>query len=401
MKAQHIHETFDRGQGIFQLMPAFIPRNFAKPGFRLRLHPDDYYAFGMHRGAIKERWLSSTTAAMNGPDMLPDEGMSYVWDGKDKFLFKDAVQDLGAELIGTALYERYGTFPMFAKFFDYNTPLFHHLHMRDEKAALVGRLGKPEAYYFPRQLNNHLGEFPVTYFGFDPDTDPEKIKACIRDYSVRDTRITQFSRAYRIELGTGWYTAPGVIHAPGSVLTYEPQWNSDINTIMENVTAGDVNGLDLLTGNCPPDKQDDVEYLFELIDWEASTDPHYYKKYFRAPVALAHKQQGLTENWIAYANDYIAAKEVTVAPGAKVLLQDAACYGCILVQGFGKFGAYPCETAIMLRAGQPSGDEFFVSQKAAAAGVAIENHSRYEPLVILQHFANDNPQVPGKEDMYS
>ena len=58
------------------------------------------------------------------------------------------------------------------------------------------------------------------------------------DYEKGDTRITELSRAYRIELGTGWYTPPGVIHAPGSYLTYEPQWNSDVNSVYENIVLG-------------------------------------------------------------------------------------------------------------------------------------------------------------------
>ena len=36
-----------------------------------------------------------------------------------------------------------------AKFFDYELPLFHHLHLDDTAAGRVGRMGKPEAYYFP------------------------------------------------------------------------------------------------------------------------------------------------------------------------------------------------------------------------------------------------------------
>ena len=38
-----------------------------QPGRRLRLHPDDLYALGAHRGGINERWFSSTTNADNGP----------------------------------------------------------------------------------------------------------------------------------------------------------------------------------------------------------------------------------------------------------------------------------------------------------------------------------------------
>lgn len=73
-----IRKTFEEGKGVFRLMPTFVPRRFGKAGHRLKLHPDDYYALGIERGAIKERWFSSTITANNGPLAAPDEGMSYV-----------------------------------------------------------------------------------------------------------------------------------------------------------------------------------------------------------------------------------------------------------------------------------------------------------------------------------
>ena len=171
-----IRKTFEEGKGVFRLMPTFVPRRFGKAGHRLKLHPDDYYALGIERGAIKERWFSSTIAANNGPLAAPDEGMSYVAvspDSDEKFTLKEAVDTLGAELIGQELWEKYGGWPMYSKFFDFENPLFHHVHLTFEAAARVGKLGKPESYYFPRQLNNYSGENNATYFGFDPDTDPE------------------------------------------------------------------------------------------------------------------------------------------------------------------------------------------------------------------------------------
>src|SRR5512143_3285911 len=96
--SQRIHSTFDEGKGIFRLIPVFVPRRFSQAGRRLRLHPDDYYALGTARGSIKERWFSSVIAAMNGPLAPPDEGMSYVTPTEnpaEKFLFKDAVDELG------------------------------------------------------------------------------------------------------------------------------------------------------------------------------------------------------------------------------------------------------------------------------------------------------------------
>lgn len=397
MNGKRIEECFEKGKGVFHLMPTWVPRTFGEAGYRLHLHPDDYWAFGLNRGPISERWFGSVNHALNGPLTGENEGMSYVLADAEKnktFLFKDAMDDLGERLIGRELVERYGTWPVFAKFYDYSTPLFHHLHMEESKAQLIGMHGKPEAYYFPAQLNNTLGRCPVTYFGFDPDTDPEDVKQCIRDYDKRDNRITQLSRAYRIKLGTGWYTPAGVIHAPASVLTYEPQWNSDVNTIMENVTMERVNPHNMLTDCCPEDKKDDVDFIFSLIDWEKSTDAHYKEKYYREPKPVPQSQEGLTEKWVAYANEFIAAKEVTVAPGAKVTLKDRTAYGVILTQGYGRFGEFDCEAAQMLRFGQQSGDEFFVSEQAAQGGIVLENHSRYENLVFLQNFANNNPGVP-------
>src|SRR5664279_4660109 len=129
-----IHETFEKNHGVFRLIPVFVPRRFGRAGRRLRLHPHDYYALGTVRGSIKERWFSSVIPAMNGELAAPDEGMSYVAasdDPSDRFLLKDAVDELGADLIGPELMERFGTWPMYSKFFDYETPLFHHLHLTD------------------------------------------------------------------------------------------------------------------------------------------------------------------------------------------------------------------------------------------------------------------------------
>jgi hypothetical protein len=75
-------------------------------------------------------------------------------------------------------------------------------------------------------------------------------------------------------------------------------------------------------------------------------------------------------------------------------VRDQAAYGCILVQGHGRFGAWDAEAAGMLRFGQLSGDEYFVGEKAAKDGVRITNASPWEPLVMLKHFGPNNPETP-------
>ncbi|RKX42397.1 MAG: hypothetical protein DRP64_09925, partial [Verrucomicrobia bacterium] len=76
MSKELINETFEKAEGVFQLMPVFVPRLFGEAGRRLRLHPDDYYAMGMNRGSLKERWFSSVINCNNGPLAEEDEGLS-------------------------------------------------------------------------------------------------------------------------------------------------------------------------------------------------------------------------------------------------------------------------------------------------------------------------------------
>ena len=101
--------------GVLPFLPTFIPRSFAKPGKRLRLHPDEYYPLGIERGAIKERWFVSSLPALNGPLAAPDEGLSYIpLPGGDRVAFREAVELLGAKLVGETVWKEHGCWPMFA-----------------------------------------------------------------------------------------------------------------------------------------------------------------------------------------------------------------------------------------------------------------------------------------------
>jgi hypothetical protein len=393
-----IQETFDQGKGILRLIPTFVPRRFSKAGRRLRLHPDDYYALGTKRGSIKERWFSSVIPAMNGEFAPPDEGMSYVlpFNGKlsEKFLLKDTMNELKDKIIGRELMNKYRGWPMYSKFFDFLAPLFLHLHLGIDAAIAVGRLEKPEAYYFPPEMNNYPGEFPVTYFGFDPNVTKDMVRERLLMYERGDNRITELSRAFRIELGTGWFTPPGVLHAPGSYLTYELQWNSDVNSVYENITSNEVYPYDFLVENCPSDKKRDIDYIISLMDWKKNVDPYYKTHYFRKPLVCEHSDERHSEKWIVYANDYIGAKELTIKPAQSVTVKDGAAYGCIILQGHGKFGVYDAEASVILRFGQASNDEYFVSEAAAKEGVIISNYSQFQPMVILKHFGPNHPDMP-------
>jgi hypothetical protein len=56
------------------------------------------------------------------------------------------------------------------------------------------------------------------------------------------------------------------------------------------------------------------------------------------------------------------------------------------VQGKGKFGVLDIESPALIRFGQMTNDEIFVTAKAAQEGIVITNDSETDPLVMLKHF---------------
>jgi hypothetical protein len=82
-----------------------------------------------------------------------------------------------------------------------------------------------------------------------------------------------------------------------------------------------------------------------------------------------------------------------VLPKRSVTLKDAAAYGLILTQGHGTIGTQHVSTPAMIRFGEMTEDELFVTADAANEGVRIQNLSESEPLVLLKHFGPGNPDA--------
>ncbi len=393
--------ALEQGKGIVRLAPNWVPRSFCVPGRRIKLHPDDYYALGSERGGIDERWFASTTPADNGPLTAPNEGLSFIvleHNGKiEKVLLRDAIEELKGELIGDRLWKEHKRWPMYSKFFDNKGALPHHIHHRDEHAKLTGQLGKPEAYYFAPQANNYGGDFPYTFFGLKPGTTKEQVRQCLADFTKGDNKITALSVAYRLDVGTGWDVPPGVLHAPGSLCTYEPQKASDVFAMYESLPHNQVVPKELLWKDTPKNKIGDVDHLLQIIDWELNVDPNFAKNRFMRPIPVRPvkkmQAEGYIENWICYKSRTFSAKELTVLPARTVAIKDNAAYGFIMMQGHGKMGQWDIETPALIRYGQLTSDEFFVSEEAAKKGVTITNPSKTDPIVMLKHFGPDNPDL--------
>jgi hypothetical protein len=315
----------------------------------------------------------------------------------EQILLKDAIDHLKGGLIGDRIWDKYQSWPMYSKFFDNMGPLPHHVHANDKYAKMVGQYGKPEAYYFPPQLNNHGGDFPYTFFGIAPGTTKDQIRECLVNFTKGDNKITNFSSAYRLEPGTGWDVPPGLLHAPGSMCTYEPQKASDVFAMYQSLVNEAIVPEELLWNGTPKERIGDFDLLIEVLDWELNIDPNMMENRFMKPIPVRDeaemKSQGYHETWVCYKSQDFSAKELTVAPGATVTIKDSAAYGLIMMQGHGKMGVWNVETPALIRYGQLTNDEFFVSEQAAKEGVTIVNESDTDPIVMLKHFGPDNPDL--------
>lgn len=390
--AKVLASALDKGEGLLRLAPNWVPRSFLHPGKRIKLAPSDWYAYGAHRGGIDERWFASTTEAAN-EGRVPDEGLSYVVHEGQRFQLGHAVAESGAKLIGKAMFDRYQRWPVYSKFFDNMGPIPHHMHQRFEDAKLVGQEGKPESYYFPPQLNNVDNNFAYTFMGLEPGTTKAQVRRCLENWHKGDNGILDLSRAHRLKRGTGWLIPPGVLHAPGSLCTYEPQWGSDVFGMFQSLVEGREVPWSLLVKDVPKEKHQDLDFIIGQLDWEKNVDTHFKENNYLEPIVDESRSgEGYTDRWIVYGTidkaQLFSAKELTIEPGKKCKLQDPGASGWITVQGSGRMGKLKLQTPAMIHFGEETEDEVFITHDAANAGVEIENTGS-EPLVGLRYFGPD------------
>jgi hypothetical protein len=394
---QTIIEELNNRNGILNMVPAFVARTTFFPGKRLKIAPRDLYAYGMQRGALCERFVCSVAAADNGELTMENEGLSYIniGRGREKLLLKEAVDAAGEYLVGQEYMEKHGGMTAFSKIYDFCTPIAHHVHLMERDAGIVGVAPKPEAYFYPEQLNVIDYNHAYTYFGLLPGVKKQEVADRLRDWGkYGDNGILELSCAYKLRLGTGWNVPAGILHAPGSLATYEPQRVSDTSMFLQSMVHDKSIGIDLLYKFIPEEKQGDFEYLIDMLDWEANTDPDFKGNHYCEPIMVENedemREKGYVEKWICYGSDEFCAKELAVLPGRSVTIRDSAAYGMLMMEGYGTINGNSIETAAMIHVGRPTSDEMYVTREAATQGVTIVNRSETDDLVMLKNFGCDN-----------
>lgn len=150
----------------------------------------------------------------------------------------------------------------------------------------------------------------------------------------------------------------------------------------------------LLTQDVPEEKHYDLDFIVDLVDWPANIDSEFKNYHYLEPIPVAESlSEGYVDRWIVYGTiggqQRFSARELTLMPGASCTIRDAGASGVIVTQGHGRIGRLEVDCPSLIRFGEMTQDEVFITHEAALAGVTYVNLSRTDPLVTLRYFGPD------------
>ena len=384
-----IYKILSKNDGILNLKPAWVARDFLPPGKRLGLAEKDYNVG--ERGFICERWLASVTKADNriSPE---NEGLSYLnLDSGENILLKDAVEAAPDLIMGKEYSKTHTGLGRLCKIYDFGARIPYHIHQMEKDARLVGRNSKDEAYYFPEDVET--GPHPETFFGVHPYIVDEKKFDILLPYLVdwKDDLILSHSRAYLNVPGEGFFLPSGVLHAPGTALTIELQEDSDVFAMLQALNAGKIISKDLLFKDVRKEDRESKgeRVILEQLDWEANGDPYFYENHHLPNIFVEEsRQSGGEEHWIYYNTHKFSGKRLVVKPGQSFTSQEKGVYSVLVWRGKGTYGGHKIE------AGNFDCDELLVSHDRAVRPLTVKNEGK-ENLLIIKFFGPDiNTDVP-------
>lgn len=387
--AEIVSKALEKGNGILNLKPAWVARDFLPPGRRLGLSEKEYDVG--ERGFICERWLASVTKADNAISP-PDEGLSYLSiDSKEEITLRAAVSGAPELIMGKEYSKNHKGLGRLAKIYDFEARLPYHIHQMEKDAKLVGANSKDEAYYFPEDTAK--GPHPETFFGVHPYIVNEKKYNILLPYLVewKDDLILKHSRAYLNVLGEGFFLPSGILHAPGTALTIELQEDSDVFAMLQALNAGKIISKNLLFKDVRKEDREKIgeRVILNQLDWPANGDPYFYENHHLPNIFIEQtKQPGGEEHWIYYNTTKFSGKRLIVKPGQSFTSSENGVYNILVWKGKGTYDGHKIE------AGDFSCDELLISYERAIKPLTVKNDGKTD-LLIIKFFGPDiNMNVP-------
>ncbi len=140
--------------------------------------------------------------------VLPKQETYCATEGYKGLTLRDLINRYGAELVGSANYERYGTeFPLLIKFIDACQPLSVQVHPDDAMAQSLGMpYGKSEMWYVVSTRPD-----ADLMAGFREDVNPAQYEAMLADGSLMDC-----ANHYMTKPDDVFYIPAGTLHSIGA-----------------------------------------------------------------------------------------------------------------------------------------------------------------------------------------
>src|SRR5258708_8720418 len=101
--------------------------------------------------------------------------------------------------------------------------------------------------------------------GLNPGTTRAQVRRCLERWNEGDNGILYLSRAYKLKPGSGWQVDPGILHAPGSLVTYEPQVNSDVFAMYQSLVEAPAVPCELLVKAVPEAHHHNLAYPTSIM----------------------------------------------------------------------------------------------------------------------------------------
>lgn len=382
-----VERALSEGGGILRLEATWVAREWLPPLGRLGL--SDAQLDAGERGFICERWLGSTTKADNRIS-TPDEGLSYLalQDGA-RVTLRDAVKNDPVAILGQEYAATHEGLGRLAKIFDFNDRFPFHLHPRQQHASLVGRHQKDEAYWYPDGVD--MGPRPEAFLGLHPSlVDPRRHEDLLPHLiDWKNNLILKHSRAEVQVPDEGFHIPSGVLHSPGTALTFELQEDSDVLLMFQPVAGGKVVSKDFLFKDVRPEDRMRYgeRYVLEVVDWEANCDPFFFEHHHTSP-QLIERQAGGEAYWIYYNTTKFSGKKIVVRPGGTFTTTERGVYNLIVWHGKGTFAGLPIDSS------DRTMDELLVTHDRAIKPTVIENLGTEEMVIVTFYGPDVNPDVP-------
>ncbi len=382
---KRVAEFVTTNDGVLPVRPAWVPKKFLCPGKRLGLAVEDYDCG--ERGQIMERWLCSVTSH-DSPLAQEYEGESLLAIDDCDISLRNAI-DVLPEIVGIEYYQVHHGLDRLIKLFDYGVRLPFHIHQRQCDLDSQGKKSKDEAYHF---LDADPGPHPETFIGVHPYIVKEHLQneiflPILKEWKANDAEVLKHSTAYYCTPGEGFLLNSGLLHAPGSVLTFEIQESSDVAGFFQPVVDGFVMDKRILLKDVAIEDQlawGPEEAALRQVDWEANINPNFYEQFHLFPrICEETRQDDLYETWIFYGTPKFSGKRLILPPGRKFRSVQKGVHNLFCWKGEGDISGHCIKAGKLNR--ESCSDELLICHDRAVRGYDIINTGK-ENLVLYLIF---------------